>query len=208
MLGLALFWVGAVLFCNGLWLLGKIGDNEIAVIDVFVGVVTGAVAFYLAFVVGDPASIRGAALTLLFSFTYFWVAWNRYNGADGRGLGWFCLFVAITTVPVFLDIFANAQTTWDVWFGISWLSWGVLWFLFFLILALNRTQLTRATGAICAAQGIYTGWIPGYMLLSGSMPGAAPAAGQEETTTGFLTLPLLEPHLLSDIGRALWLPFG
>jgi hypothetical protein len=57
MLGLALFWVGAVLFCNGLWLLGKIGDNEIAVIDVFVGVVTGAVAFYLAFVVGDPASI-------------------------------------------------------------------------------------------------------------------------------------------------------
>ena len=109
MLGLALFWVGAVLFCNGLWLLGRIGDNEIAVIDVFVGVVTGAVAFYLAFVVGDPASIRGAALTLLFSFTYFWVAWNRYNGADGRGLGWFCLFVAITTVPVFLDIFAQAQ---------------------------------------------------------------------------------------------------
>ena len=39
MLGLALFWVGAVLFLNGLWLLGRIGDNEIAVIDVFVGVV-------------------------------------------------------------------------------------------------------------------------------------------------------------------------
>ena len=37
MLGLVLFFVGAVLCLNGLWLLGKIGDNEIAVIDSFVG---------------------------------------------------------------------------------------------------------------------------------------------------------------------------
>jgi hypothetical protein len=33
LLGLALFYVGAVLCLNGLWLLGRIGDNEIAVID-------------------------------------------------------------------------------------------------------------------------------------------------------------------------------
>ena len=44
----------------------------------------------------DAASIKAAALTLLFTFTYFWVAINRYNGADGRGLGWFSFFVAIT----------------------------------------------------------------------------------------------------------------
>lgn len=200
MLGLALFWVGAVLCLNGLWLLGRIGDNEIGVIDVFVGAVTGSVAFYLAFVVGDPASIKGAALTLLFTFTYLWVAWNRYNGADGRGLGWFCLFVAITTVPVFLDTFANATSTWDVWFGFCWLSWGVLWFLFFLILALNRTQLARPTGAICALQGIYTGWIPGYLLLSGSMPGVpAPAAPAAEGSTGFLLSPGFEPTLFASV---------
>ena len=172
LLGLALFYVGAVLFLNGIWLLGRIGDREIAVIDVFVGALTLVISFYLAFGPGaDAASIRAAALTLMFSFTYFWVAWNRWNGADGRGLGWFCLFVAITTVPVFLDVFAQARTTWDIWFGVSWLSWGVLWFLFFLILALGRTQLTRATGALCALQGIYTGWIPGYLLLSGLMLG-------------------------------------
>ncbi|MEP9374832.1 AmiS/UreI family transporter [Mesorhizobium sp. KR1-2] len=171
-LGLALFWVGAVLFLNGIWLMGKIGDREIAVIDVFVGGLTLIVALYFAFGPGaNAASIKAAALTLLFSFTYFWVAWNRWNGADGRGLGWFCLFVAITTVPVFLDTFAHAKSTWDIWFGISWLSWGVLWFLFFLILALGRTQLTRSTGFLCMLQGIYTGWIPGYLLLSGLMPG-------------------------------------
>jgi hypothetical protein len=173
LLGLALFWVGAVLSLNGLWLLGKIGDAEIGVIDVFAGIVTGLIALYLAFGPGaDLASVKAAALTLLFSFTYFWVAWNRWNkAADGRGLGWFCLFVAITTVPVFLQTFAGAKTTWDLWFGICWLSWGILWFLFYLILAQGLTNLTRFTGAFCALQGVYTAWLPGYLLLSGAMPG-------------------------------------
>jgi len=172
LLGLALFWVGAVLCLNGIWLLGKIGDREIAVIDVFVGFVTLLVSLFLAFGPGaNAASIKGAALTLLFTFTYFWVAWNRWNNADGRGLGWFCLFVAITTVPVFIETFATAHTTWDVWFGICWLSWGVPCFSFYLTLAQGRTNLPRATGALCALQGVYTGWIPGYLLLSGTMPG-------------------------------------
>jgi hypothetical protein len=40
------------------------------------------------------------------------------------------------------------------------------------------------------------------------MPGATPAAGQEETTTGFLTSPPRESNLLGDLGHALWRPFG
>jgi len=87
LIGLSLFWVGAVLFLNGLWVLEKVGDREIAVIDVFVGTLTLAVAVYLAFGPGaNAASIKGAAFLLLFTFTYYWVAWNRWNGADGRGL--------------------------------------------------------------------------------------------------------------------------
>lgn len=133
------------------------------------------IALYLAFGPGaDAASIQAAAYTLLFTFTYFWVAWNRWNGADGRGLGWFCLFVAVTTVPVFIGIFSSASTNWDIWWGISWASWGVLWFLFFLLLAMGREKIAKATGYICAAQGIYTGWIPGYLLLDGVI---GPAAG-------------------------------
>jgi hypothetical protein len=107
LLGLALFWFGAVLCLNGIWLLGKIGDREIAVINVFVGFVTLLVSLDLAFGPGaNRATIKAAALTLLFTFTYFWVAWDRWNGADGRGLGWFCLFIAITTIPVFLQTFS------------------------------------------------------------------------------------------------------
>ena len=37
MASVMLLYVGAVLFCNGLWLLGHIEDKEIKVIDTFVG---------------------------------------------------------------------------------------------------------------------------------------------------------------------------
>lgn len=167
LLGLALFYVGAVLCLNGLWLLGKIGDNEIAVIDIFVGIVTALIALFLAFGPGaDLNSVKGAALTLLFTFTYFWVAINRYNGADGRGLGWFCLFVAITAVPVTIQTLQAAQSTWDVWFGLSWGAWGILWFMFFLLLVGNK-PIAKLTGAVTIAQGVLTGWIPGFLLLNG-----------------------------------------
>ena len=104
LLGLALLFVGAVLFLNGLWLTGRIGDREIAVINIFVGGLTLVVALYSAFGPGaDAGSIKGAALTLLFTFTYLWVAYNRFNDVDGRGLGWFSLFVSITVIPVAFD---------------------------------------------------------------------------------------------------------
>ena len=167
LLGLALFYVGAVLCLNGLWLLGQIGDDEIAVIDIFVGAITLLIALYLAFAPGaDLASIRGAALTLLFTFTYFWVAINRYNGADGRGLGWFCLFVAVTAVPVTIQMVQTAQSTWDWWFALSWGAWGILWFMFWLLLVLKK-PIARLTGAVTVLQGILTGWLPGYLLLYG-----------------------------------------
>ena len=38
--GLSLFYVGAVSCLNGFWLLGRIPDKEVAVIDVFVGGIT------------------------------------------------------------------------------------------------------------------------------------------------------------------------
>ncbi len=169
LLGLALLYVGAVLFLNGLWLMEQISDGEIAVINVFSGSLTLLIALYLAFAPGaDAASIKGAALTLLFSFTYFWVAINRYNGADGRGLGWFCLFVAITAVPVTLDTFAGATTLWGTWFGFCWGAWAVLWFMFFLLLV-RKMPIAKLTGAVCSLQGIFTGWLPGYLLLTGAI---------------------------------------
>ncbi len=169
LLGLSLFYVGAVLILNGLWMLGRIGDREISVINLFTGGLTLLVALKLAFGDGaDAASVKAAALSLLFSFTYLWVAFNRYSGADGRGLGWFSLFVAITAVPVAIDTLRLAGSTWELWFGLSWAAWAVLWLLFFLLLALGK-PIARLTAGVAIGQGVLTGWLPGYLLLTGAL---------------------------------------
>lgn len=167
LLGLSLFYVGAVLILNGLWMLGRISDREIAVINIFTGGLTLLVSLKLAFGDGaDAMSIKAAALSLLFSFTYLWVAYNRLCGADGRGLGWFSLFVAVTAVPVAVETLSAATSLWDLWFGLSWAAWAGLWLLFFLLLAQGR-PIARLTAGVAIGQGVLTGWLPGYLLLSG-----------------------------------------
>ena len=58
LLGLVLFYVGAVLILNGLWMLERISDREIWVINLFVGVLSLLAALRQAFgadaVLGRP----------------------------------------------------------------------------------------------------------------------------------------------------------
>lgn len=167
LLGFALLYVGAVLFLNGLWLLGHIQDREIIVINVVSGLVTMGCALYWAFGPGaDDGSIRAAALTILFTTTYLWVAYNRIVEVDGRGLGWFSLFVSITVVPVALLAFVGIGSTLDLWMALNWTAWAVLWFMYFLLLAQGKPIL-RQTGIATAALGVLTGWLPGFLILEG-----------------------------------------
>lgn len=164
--GLVQLCVGAVLFCNGIWVLGHIQDREIAVINILVGTTSFLAAMYSIFQHTHETIVFGAHV-LLFAFTYLWVAFNRFNGADGRGLGWYSLFVAITAVPTGLTILAGAGgKVWATWLGLNWLAWAGLWFLYFLLLTLQK-PVSRVTGWVTVLQAIFTGWIPGYLLLAG-----------------------------------------
>jgi hypothetical protein len=166
MVGPLFLFVGAVLFLNGLWILGYIGDREIAVINIFVGGL-GAVIALLAFLQGLPATYEFGGYVLLFAFTYLWVAWNRFSGVDGRGLGWFCLFVALTAVPVAITtLVGSAGKPFLIWLGLDWVAWGVLWFLYFVLLALGRASIGRFVGWLTLVEGIVTAWIPGYLIMS------------------------------------------
>lgn len=165
LLGLLLFYVGAVLFLNGLWLLGRIADREIVVINIVAGLVAVGVAVEGAFgAAASPQTVRAAAITLLFGTTYLWVAHNRLAAVDGRGLGWFSLFVALSVVPTTLQAFAAAATGFDLWLAACWAVWAMLWFMYFLLLALQRPIL-RATGWVTLLAGIFTGWLPGLVLM-------------------------------------------
>lgn len=165
LLPLSLLFVGAVLFLNGIWMFGRISDREIVIINLVTATITAAVAalsLIRAEAIGD---VRGVAMSLLFSVTYLWVACNRITGADGRGLGWFSLFVAISVLPEAARTLIAAQDVMDLWLGVSWVLWSGLWFLYFLMLAAGRS-LVRPTAIATLLSGVFTAWLPALVLLN------------------------------------------
>jgi len=164
-----LLYVGAVLFINGVMLLGWVEAKSAAPMNIFVGGMQVVTPTFLIFTASGPPAvvqntILGASGLYLFGFTYLYVAFNLFGNLDGTGLGYFSLFVAICAV---VFAYLNFGRFNDNTFGVIWLSWAFLWFLFFLLLGRGQTGLTRYTGAVAAIEGWVTGAIPAFLLLTG-----------------------------------------
>ncbi len=162
-----LLYVGAVLFLNGVMLLGWIDSKSAAPLNIFVGILQVVTPTYLIFTAdGDVNTILGASGLYLFGFTYLYVAFNLLMDLDGTGLGYFSAFVAACAV-----VYAGAnffrEGFGDNGFGVIWLYWAFLWGLFFVLLGLKRERIGRYTGAVTAIEGIVTGAIPAFLLLTG-----------------------------------------
>lgn len=145
-----------------------IQNREIAVLNIFTGFV-GVVAAVTLAVQGnqneDIASIRAAGYILLFAFTYIWVAFNQFLNAGGHAFGWYCLFVAITAAVAGIYTFSNADgNDASIYLGVDWFAWAFLWFLFFLLLTLER-PIARFTGWVAILEGIGTSWVFAILLL-------------------------------------------
>ena len=161
-----LLYVGAVLFINGLFLLGVIPGKSAGILNFFVG---GMQVIFPTLIIlgadGDQATIFGASGLYLFGFTYLYVALLQFTGVSGEGLGWFSIFV--TACALFIGYLQFPPTGTDPVFGVIWLIWAVLWFLFFLVLALGKDSLTRTTGWFAVFISHMTGTIPAFLLLLG-----------------------------------------
>jgi hypothetical protein len=160
-----LLYVGAVLFINGMMLLGKIEPRAAAILNLFVGtlqVITPTVLIITAN--GKTDQILSASGLFLFGFTYLYVGIGLLGGFDTTGVGYFSLFVAIMALGF---SFANFRILHDSPFGVIWLYWSFLWLLFFLLLGLKHDHLARYTGRVTAIQGWVTAAIPAYFLLTG-----------------------------------------
>ncbi|GAA4876990.1 AmiS/UreI family transporter [Actinomycetospora straminea] len=165
MASVGLLFVGAVLFINGVMLLGWIDARSAAPMNFFVGGLQIITPLYLIFTAdGDADVVLAASGLFLFSFTYLYVAVNLTWDLDGTGLGYFCLFVAITALVFSVLNFTRFA---DPAFGVIWLHWAFLWSLFFVLLGRRRDGIGRYTGAVCAIQGWVTAWIPALLLLTG-----------------------------------------
>lgn len=152
--------------------LGFLQGREVAVINIFTGSIGVAVAILLVVlggINGVRSNVADAAFILLFAFTYLWIAANQFLGAGSRAFGWFCFFVAVTAVPTGIYALRDAQgNVAATWLAIDWFVWAVLWFLFFLLLALER-PIMRQVGWATIAVAIGTARIFGYAILQGAV---------------------------------------
>ena len=161
-----LLYVGAVLFVNGVMLLGWVDAKSAAPINLIVGALQVVTPTYLIFTAkGDPDQILGASGLYLFGFTYLYVAITlareprQHRAADSstgssRCVRW-CTRGSTSGVTGFGD---NT-------FGVIWLNWAFLWVLFFVFLALKRCHHEVHRGGR-AIQGWVTGRIPAFLLLT------------------------------------------
>ncbi len=159
-----LLYVGAVLFVNGLMLLGHVPARSAAVLNLFVGALQCVVPTVMLIQAhGDAAATLGASGLYLFGFTYLYVGIVNLAGLEPEGLGWFCLFVCVAAIVYSLLSFTRSG---DPVFGVIWLSWAVLWFLFFLVLGLGREELTRFTGWAVTLLSVPTCSVPAFLALT------------------------------------------
>ena len=161
-----LLYVGAILFINGLMLLGRIPGKSAAILNLFVGALQTVVPLILlAQAQGELAATFAAAGLFLFGFTYLYVGILQLTGISPEGLGWFSLFVAVVAIVIGVLSFTLIS---DPLFGVIWITWAVLWFMFFLLLALGR-PIAKVTGAVAIVEGIATAWVFGFLLLEGTV---------------------------------------
>jgi hypothetical protein len=169
MLGCALVYVGFVLFINALMLLGKLDGKHVYPMNIFTGLLIFAGVMRTVFLQGQEIlSYFFAMQSLLFAFTYLWVAINSIWDLDGQGLGWYCLLVAVVAVPTAYTALP------DVGLVILWLMWASLWFMFFLLLAL-RMPITKSTAVWTIINAFATG-TAGYLILVQAWPWLVKAA--------------------------------
>lgn len=161
MLGIVLLYVGGVLFINGIAILGKIDAKSSAIMNFFTGGLALLIDIMIIFKASTTVQYYAAGTGLLFAFTYLYVALTTWFDLDGSGLGWYCLFVAINTIPAAILSFIGN----DLRFGVIWLIWGFLWFLFFLANGAKK-QLGKLLPYATLVIGIATAWIPGFMMLT------------------------------------------
>ncbi|TDD33383.1 transporter [Actinomadura sp. KC06] len=164
MASVGLLYVGAVLFVNAVMILGRVDPRSAGVLNLFVGAMQVVFPTILLVQAGtDTAAISFAAGIYLFGFTYLYVGIGNLAGLDSTGVGWFSLFVSFSAIVFSAVNFFDVK---DYPFGVIWLSWSFLWFLFFLLLGLKRAELNDYTGWVTLANALGTTTLPAFLLLT------------------------------------------
>lgn len=165
MLGIALLYVGIVLFSNGVSRLTKVDPKSAAVMNLFTGglsvILNVTTLIHGEFAGGGLADFYNAGTGLLFGFTYLYIAINGIFDLDLRPYGWYSLFVAINSIPA--GIISLMAGQWVM--AVIWWLWGVLWLTGW-IETVAKKNLGAFVGWLAMFEGIFTAWIPAFLMLT------------------------------------------
>ncbi len=154
-LGVPLVFIGMVLILNAAWLQGKVDTRDVGIFNLLVGILGAMSALYFGWAQSNFSLAAGA---MLFAMTYLWVGINAVRGAtDQRALGGYCLLVTFLTIPYAIKAYQGGDLGW----AFEWISYGILWYLFYQLLAKGKAGLTGITVAMTYFVGIevlITGW--------------------------------------------------
>ncbi|MCI9888585.1 transporter [Micrococcales bacterium 31B] len=172
MTNIGLLFVGAVLFVNGISLLGGITPRGAAALNLFVGAMQ-TIFPTIALLISDRSvnAIWEVSGLYLFGFTYLYVGINHFLKNDDSGLGWYSIFVVGMAVVYAIDDLPDNPV-----FTVIWLVWGLMWVMFFLMLALGKTQYQPFTGWLLVIGAHVTCTVPAILQLKGLWTGAPWAA--------------------------------
>ena len=164
-LGFCMFWIACVFVINTAAAFGKVDAKELGPWNLFIGsLILFVVLFGISTNVFGDVTFWWAAQVLLFAVTYIMLGINYLRGTDGRGVGWYCLFVAISVIVPAYQTFASG----DMRLGAIWVAWGLLWLLFWPMMSLGKGSWglwVRWYQLFCL---IFTLFIPGLMMLTGT----------------------------------------
>lgn len=160
---ISLLFGGVALFINSLVLFGKVDVKSAGVFSLFTGLLQTFIATWL--VIGaSSAEVFGYASIYLFAFTYLYVGVTFLFDHDGRGVGWFSLFVSISAV-----FYATISFTMgDVMGAVTWLFWSFLWGLFYVGMGLGR-QIDGLTARVAFVLAWLTLIVPALFELANLM---------------------------------------
>ena len=155
-LGVDLLFIGMVLLVNAAWLQGKVETKDVGVMNLLVGILASMSSIYFGWAQQSFALSAGA---MLFAMTYVWVGVNALRGAtDQRALGMYCMLVALVTIPYAIKAFKGGDLGW----AFEWVTYGSLWYLFYVLLGKQNASVTGVTTALTyfvGAEVLVTGWI-------------------------------------------------
>ena len=153
MVGVVLLYVGAVLLINGMGGLGRVDTRSMAVMNFMVGGLALVASLIQLVRAETMADYFGVATFFLFTFTYIYIATTWWFELEMKGFGWFCFFVALTTIPCSIVTFQGG----DKIFGTFWLIWGALWYMFYAASVPERISAsccpTRLSQLVCSPAG-------------------------------------------------------